>query len=63
MDGPVNMYTVVESARLRGEVAVGYRLRSEADDPARSYGIHLNPAKSIPVEFRPGDRIIVLAEG
>jgi ion channel POLLUX/CASTOR len=59
---PLNFYTVVEAARRRGEVAVGYRLQTETADPAASYGIHLNPAKSGRVTFSEGDRLIVLAE-
>ena len=59
---PVSFYTVVEAAKVRDEVAVGYRLAAEAADPGRSYGVHLNPPKSVPVKFGPGDRVIVLAE-
>jgi voltage-gated potassium channel Kch len=59
---PLNFYTVVEAARRRGEVAVGYRLQAETADPAASYGIHLNPEKSWRVAFSERDRLIVLAE-
>ncbi len=59
---PVTFYTVVEAARRRGEVAIGYRLAAEAKDAARAYGVHTNPDKSLPVAFGEGDRIIVLAE-
>jgi voltage-gated potassium channel Kch len=59
---PLNFYTVVEAARRRGEVAVGYRLQAETADPAASYGIHLNPEKSRRVAFSERDRLIVLAE-
>jgi ion channel POLLUX/CASTOR len=59
---PLNFYTVVEAARRRGEVAVGYRTRSEADDPRKSYGLRLNPAKSRRITFAKGDSVIVLAE-
>lgn len=61
-DRPLSFYTVVEAAAERGEVALGYRLRAEAADAAKAYGVHLNPAKSAPVTFSVGDRIIVLAE-
>jgi hypothetical protein len=43
---PLNFCTVVEAARRRGEVAVGYRLLAEAGNPHKSYGVHLNPQKS-----------------
>jgi len=59
---PVNFYTVVEAARHRGEVALGYRLTAHANDAARSYGVTVNPDKSDPITFAEWDRIIVLAE-
>ncbi|HEX8694204.1 MAG TPA: hypothetical protein VF746_17420 [Longimicrobium sp.] len=58
----VDFYTVIESARRQGQVAMGYRVEAECFDPAKSYGVHLNPRKSLPVTFAPEDRIIVLAE-
>jgi len=58
----LNFYTVVESARRRGEVAMGYRLHADAQDAARSYGVVVNPDKSAPITFAEQDRIIVLAE-
>jgi hypothetical protein len=58
----VNFYTVVEAARRRGEVAVGYRLKGDAADASRAYGVVVNPDKSTQVTFDPDDRIIVLAE-
>jgi hypothetical protein len=59
---PVNFYTVVESARRQGEVAVGYRLQGQAYDPAHSYGVKLNPRKSESVTFSERDRLILLTE-
>jgi ion channel POLLUX/CASTOR len=59
---PMNFYTVIEAARRRGEVAVGYRLAAETSDPAASYGVYLNPEKSRRVTFSGQDRLIVLAE-
>jgi hypothetical protein len=58
---PVNFYTVIESARLKGEVAIGYRIAARAHDTRRSYGVTLNPNKSDLITFEPDDRIIVLA--
>jgi voltage-gated potassium channel Kch len=58
---PLSFYTVVEAARRRGEMAVGYRVMAEAGDPRKSYGVHLNPAKSRRIEFAEGDKVIVLA--
>ena len=59
---PVNFYTVVESARQRNEIAIGYRIMSEATDAGKSYGIHTNPKKSGMVTFSPEDKVIVVAE-
>jgi ion channel POLLUX/CASTOR len=59
---PVNIYTVVESARRRGQIAIGYRRMSEAGDKEKTYGVHTNPKKSTVVTFAPEDKIIVVAE-
>ena len=59
---PVDFYTVLESARRRGQVAFGYRLLDQTDDPARNYGVALNPDKAEPVTFTDDDRIIVLSD-
>ena len=58
----VNFYTVVESARRRGETAIGYRLMREVGSVEKSYGIHTNPKKSEAVVFAPEDKVIVIAE-
>jgi voltage-gated potassium channel Kch len=59
---PVNFATVVEAAGRRGETAIGFRDGSEMHDPARNYGVSLNPPKTR--LFTPGKscRVIVLAE-
>ncbi len=59
---PVNFYTLLEAARQRGEVAIGYRIRAEACDASKDFGVHLNPRKSEYLTFSEGDRLIVLAE-
>ena len=58
---PVNFYTVVESARRQGEIALGYRLQGLSTDPSRAYGVVINPDKSDLVTFGERDRVIVLA--
>ena len=55
-------YTVAESARRRGETAIGYRLERHSGDSARAYGVRVNPPKSEAVTFQTEDRIVVLAE-
>jgi hypothetical protein len=58
----VDFHTVIESAARRGETAIGYRQLAHAHDPARGYGVRVNPSKSEKVVFAAEDRIIVLAE-
>jgi ion channel POLLUX/CASTOR len=58
---PVGFATVVESARRRGETAIGYRLAAGAGE-APHFGVVINPDRSRPVTFTPEDSVIVLAE-
>lgn len=55
----ISFATVVEAAARRGEVAVGFRVTGDPDDPR---GYDLNPPKSRRVSFHEDDRVIVLAE-
>lgn len=59
---PVTFYTILEAARRRGEVAIGYRIASELHNAARAYGVRTNPRKSTEISFVHEDKIIVLAE-
>lgn len=59
---PVNFYTVVETAKRRGETALGYRILAKANDASKAYGVVINPDKSVPVAFAEEDRLVVLAE-
>jgi len=58
----INFATLVEAARRRGEVAVGYRLSAHVRDPERYYGVVINPAKNAEVVLNDQDRVIVLSE-
>jgi ion channel POLLUX/CASTOR len=58
----VNFYTVMEAARSRGEIAIGYRLERHAHDASRAYGVRVNPPKSQAISFTAEDKIITLAE-
>jgi ion channel POLLUX/CASTOR len=58
----VDFYTVLEAARRKGEVAIGYRLARHAQDESKAYGVAVNPTKSNKLEFSAGDKVIVLAE-
>jgi ion channel POLLUX/CASTOR len=57
----ISFATVIESARRRDEVAMGYRKAKDASDASKSYGVQLNPSKAQKVEFEEGDKVIVLA--
>jgi voltage-gated potassium channel Kch len=54
--------TVVESARRRGESAIGYRRGALARDAESDFGVSINPPKSEPFEVDAADSVIVLAE-
>jgi voltage-gated potassium channel Kch len=62
LDHPINFYTLLEAARRRGQVAIGYRLKAEARDAEKMYGVHVNPKKSEKVQFTDEDKLIVLAD-
>jgi len=54
--------TVVEAARRRGEIAIGYRKASLARDASASYGVRTNPPKAERVSFDLDDKVVVVAE-
>lgn len=58
----VNFYTLLASAKRKGQVVLGYRLVKDQFDASKSYGILVNPVKSDKVVFSPEDKLIVLAE-
>ena len=58
----VNFYTIVESARRRNEVAIGYRIGKDSVNHKANYGIVLNPHKLEMKSFSDDDEIIVLSE-
>jgi len=59
---PVSFYTILEAARRKGETAFGYKLASEAKQDNASGGVHINPNKSVMIQFTEGDSVIVAAE-
>ena len=59
---PMTFATVLESARRRGETAIGYRHKADAEDASKGYGVTLNPVKSASLTLAAGDRVIVLAD-
>ncbi|HNT05101.1 MAG TPA: potassium transporter TrkA, partial [Anaerolineae bacterium] len=58
---PVDFYTVLDAARARGEVALGYRKAARSNLGTDS-GLNLNPVKSAPITFAEADHIIILAD-
>jgi len=57
-----NFYQITAAASALGQVALGYRNMALSNDPAKAYGIVLNPLKSASIVFAPEDMLIVLAE-
>lgn len=59
---PVNFYTLIESAKRRNEVAIGYLIDKDAHNPEKQYGVTVNPKKSDLLDFNEADKLIVIAE-
>lgn len=62
LDTAVSFYTVLEASLRKGELAIGYRIASQAQDASKMYGVRVNPDKSESVALTSADKIIVLAE-
>jgi hypothetical protein len=60
-DKDVAFATIVESARRRGEVAIGYRIMPTPGLTRTGHGVRINPPKSDRVALRATDAVIVLA--
>lgn len=58
----IDFYTVLESAKRKGQTAIGYRVAALAHDHEKAYGVVLNPVKSKALSFTAQDKIIVLAK-
>ncbi|MFC2129938.1 NAD-binding protein [Bacteroidota bacterium] len=63
---PVNFYTILESARQRNQIAIGYKLQENSvptgEEYVLAYGVIVNPRKSNQIFFSEGDKIIVISE-
>ena len=53
---------MIESARRKGETAIGHRFEAHARSAEHFYGVSVNPTKTESHVYQPGDKIIVLAE-
>lgn len=60
LNEPVNYYTILESAKRKGETAIGYHIKNREDESKN--GVVVNPLKSDTITFKEWDRIIVVAE-
>lgn len=58
----VTYATVVEAARRRGEIAIGYRLASLERDAHEAYGVKVNPDKAATITLGLKDKVVVVAE-
>ncbi len=58
----VNYYTLVEAAKRKNEIVIGYVIAAEQKDAQKDYGIYINPAKSTVVSLGEKDGLIVIAE-
>ncbi len=61
-DVPVNFYTVLESAALLNETALGYRISAQSNESQKHFGVHINPLKADFITYSAEDFIIVVAE-
>lgn len=58
----MDFFTVLESAKRQGQIAIGYRIMSKQFEKDSSYGVFVNPIKTNKISFNSGDKIIVIAE-
>lgn len=59
---PTSFYAIVEAARARGQVAIGYRVLRDQFNAKKAYGVTVNPPKGTMVTLAEEDRIVVIAE-
>lgn len=57
----IDFYTIIESAKRKGQTAIGYRIMEQAYDNTKAYGVVINPVKSTELKFDANDKLIVLA--
>lgn len=58
----MDFFTILEAARLRNEIAIGYRRIKYGNDAEQAYGVVVNPDKNEKITLEPGDKIVVIAE-
>ncbi len=57
-----NFFTLVKSASLRNESAIGYRKSALHYDVDENYGVKINPDKEDKILIESGDQLIVIGE-
>jgi voltage-gated potassium channel Kch len=58
----VDVSTLVEAGRRRGEVVLGVRIAQHSRDEHKNFGVQINPRKSMRLQLTQADRVIVLAD-
>ena len=58
----VNFATIASSARIRNEIALGWRRFIDVTQDHPHHGVILNPKYNDRVSFSNGDRVVVIAE-
>ncbi|MDD3306163.1 MAG: hypothetical protein PHO29_03570 [Acetobacterium sp.] len=58
----VNYYTLIEAAKRKNEIVIGYVIAAEQKDAQKNYGIYINPDKATVVSLGEKDGLIVIAE-
>ena len=61
-DVEIDYYTLLESARRKNQIAIGYRIASFSQDINRNFGVVLNPLKSNKINLSDSDFLIVISE-
>lgn len=62
LNQPITFYTLLEAAKQRGEIAIGYHQAEFCRDKQNAYGVKINPRKSEAFTLKAGDRVIVLGQ-
>lgn len=57
-----DFYTLLESAKQKGETAIGYRIAALHEKSDAAYGVVINPKKSDKFKLTAEDKVVVLAE-
>ena len=55
-------YALVDAARARNQVAIGYRIMADQFNSSKAYGVTINPRKDAPVTLGEDDRLIIISE-